>query len=75
MAYQSHPQRFSVVRPIGGDLIVVDRDAGIAKIVVDSGERDLWLRGLLVCFLRKFGSIQISVLQMPILLPLQCTKT
>jgi hypothetical protein len=38
--------RFSIVRPIGGDLIVVDKDTGIAKTVTDSGERDLWLYGL-----------------------------
>jgi hypothetical protein len=39
--------RFSIVRPINGDLIVLDRDAGIAKTVFDSGERDLWLHGSL----------------------------
>jgi hypothetical protein len=33
--------------PIDGELIVVDRDAGIAKTVTHQGERDLWLHGSL----------------------------
>jgi hypothetical protein len=43
----TRPPRFSIVCPIGGDLIVVDRVNGIAKTVSDSAERDLWLHGLL----------------------------
>lgn len=39
--------RFSIILSINGDLIVLDRQAGIAKTVIDSCERGLWLHGSL----------------------------
>jgi hypothetical protein len=38
--------RFTVIRPIDGNIIVFDRSTGVAKEIVDPGELDLWLHGL-----------------------------